>query len=427
MDLLMKREDFTTSYPPFNVLNIKDTSALWEKKRVNVYVHLPFCPTRCDFCYYRVEEPKGRDEISDYVELLLKEIEIMSQRPEFNTYTMESMYFGGGTPTMLSADQIVTITEAIKKVFPVTDDFEFCVEVRPGGEATTPKLESMKKLGVHRVSMGVQSLDEKVLELNGRNHSKPLFYSTYERVRKAGFDWVSCDIMSGMVGATDENWINTINEMVQLKPENIALYKMEVYYNTKLFRKVRKDPDLLISNAKEVQHFEYARETFGRNGYSMWDCFSFTNNDRYIHRHRLNVQSGGEMIGIGLSSHSYVNGYIYQNASQLNEYRDFVNNNKLPINRAYKMSQQDEIIRFITMGLKNLSFSASDFLNRFGFEVQDLYGKQMSYLMEKGIVIKNGDNFIVTSSYYGYADDIGRYFYPENKKESMLAHISRGG
>lgn len=427
MDLLMKREDFTTSYPPFNVLNIRDASSLWGRKRVNVYVHLPFCPTRCDFCYYRVEEPKGKDEITDYVELLLKEIAIMSRRPEFNVYTMESLYFGGGTPTMLSADQIVKITEAIKEVFPVTDDFEFCIEVRPGGEATKSKLEAMKHLGVNRVSMGVQSLDEKVLELNGRNHSKPLFYKTYDRVRTAGFDWVNCDLMSGMVGATDENWRDTVNEMLQLRPENIAVYKMEVYYNTRLFRKIKKNPDLLISNNTEAEHFEWARKTFEDNGYAMWDCFSFTNDERFIHRHRRNVQSGGEMIGIGLSSHSYVNGNIYQNTSQMDEYRNFVTNQKLPINRAYRMNQQDEIIRFITMGLKNLSFSGKDFFDRFGFEVQDIYFEQMKYLMDKGIIAKRADDYIVTHSYFGYADDIGRYFYPENKKESMLAHMSRGG
>ena len=313
MEIALRREDFTTSYPPYSVLNTKQTELLWQKKPINVYVHFPFCPKRCDFCYYKVEVPKGKDEIQAYVDVLLKEIELLSCMPELHSCSMQTLYFGGGTPTLLSSDQLVAVTEAIFKLFPKMEDFEFCVEVRPGGEVTKEKLKTLKSLGVDRISMGVQSLDDDILLKNGRNHLSNQFYKTFEETRNAGFDWINCDIMSGMLGITDESWQNTVKTLADWRPENVAIYKMEVYYNTKLFKKVRHEPELLIDDAMEASHFEWARAYLESEGYMMWDCFSFTTNEKYIHRHRRNVQSGGEILGIGLSSHSYFNGFMYQN------------------------------------------------------------------------------------------------------------------
>ncbi|KAF6628174.1 coproporphyrinogen-III oxidase family protein [Paenibacillus polymyxa] len=425
MELLMNREDFTTSYPPFNVLNTRDKSSLWTKKPINVYVHIPFCSKRCDFCYYRVEAPKGRDEIQYYVELLLEEIKLMSQLPEFNLYQMNSLYFGGGTPSMLSEEQIVSITEAIVALFPKSKDFEFCMEVSPSGGATKAKLETMKSIGVGRISMGLQSLNEQILELNGRNHSKKQFYQAFERIREAGFDWINCDIMSGMLGTTEENWQGTIQELLGLHPENIAIYKMEVYYNTKLFRKVKEEPALLISNRVEARHFDEARAVFEDHGYRMSDCFSFISDDKYLHRHRRNLQNSEEMIGIGLSSFSYVNGYVYQNTSKMDEYENMIRNHELPMNRAYKLTQQDEMVRFIAMGLKNLHFSRQHFIDRFGVDASDLFANKIEHLIDKEVLYMNDNTLGITSRYYGYADDIGRFFYPKQHQKSMLAHITR--
>jgi oxygen-independent coproporphyrinogen-3 oxidase len=264
-----------------------------------------------------------------------------------------------------------------------------------------------------------------VLRENGRNHLSKQFYTTFANVRETGFDWINCDIMSGMLGITDESWKHTVVSLVDLKPENVAIYKMEVYFNTKLFKKIRHNPKLLIEDEAEASHFEWARNYLESNGYFMWDCFSFATKPEYIHRHRRNIQSGGEMLGIGLSSHSYFNGFMFQNTSDMSEYAAMIESGRLPVTRAYKLTAQDEMVRYITFGLKNLSFDRQDFVERFGADVSVLFPEQITTLLDKNMIVMDDNKVALTPKYYGYADDIARIFYPQKQREAMLAHISR--
>lgn len=427
MELTLKRETFVTAYPPYSVLSAKNVSTIWGRRPVNIYLHLPFCPKRCNFCYYRVEESKGGDEIAAYVDVLLQEIALLAERPEVQYCSMQTLYFGGGTPTMLTSEQFIKIVQALESIFPKTSDFEFNVEVRPGREATQEKLNTLKQLGVNRISMGVQSLDDRVLKENGRNHLSKIFYDTYDRVRMAGFDWVNCDLMSGMLHETEESWKNSVEALYGFGPENISIYKMEVFYNTKLFKKLRENPEILVSDDVEAAHFRWARRFLESKGYFMSNNSSFVISPHYIDRHRENIQYGGEMIGIGLSSHSSFNGSMYQNTSDMKEYVDMVTNGRLPISRSYKLLKRDEIIRYVVMSFKNLKIKRQDFINKFGVELTDVYGEQISDLTRKGLLRLDEDHLYLESEYYDFADDVARFFYPTHLQEDMLAHISRKG
>ncbi|WP_145331593.1 coproporphyrinogen-III oxidase family protein [Paenibacillus xylanexedens] len=427
MELTLKRETFVTTYPPYSVLSAKNVSTIWERRPINVYVHLPFCPKRCNFCYYRIEESKGGDEVTAYVNVLLQEIALLRDKPEIQSCSMQTLYFGGGTPTMLSSEHFIQIMEALEQVFPKTPDFEFNVEVRPGGEATQEKLDTLKRLGVHRVSIGVQSLDDVVLKENGRNHLSNMFYGTYERVRQAGFDWVNCDIMSGMLHESEESWKSTVRLLSEIRPENISIYKMEVFFNTKLFRKLRQNPDMLVSDDAEAANFRWARKFLEAEGYFMWNNSSFVTSPKYIHKHRQNVQYGAEMLGIGLSSHSYFLDSMFQNTADMNEYVEKISKGELPISRSYKLSKQDQITRYIVMSLKNLTLSREHFIENFGLDITSVLPAKIEELTSQGLIHLDEKQLYIDPEYYDFADDVARFFYPEHLQEDMLAHISRKG
>lgn len=427
MELTLNRETFITSYPHYNVLNKKHTELLWHKRPIHLYIHLPFCPKRCDYCYYRVEAGKKKSEIDAYVNALLQEIERLGKQPELQCCTVKTLYFGGGTPTMLSSEHFVLIAEALKRSFTFVSDYEFCVEVRPGREATEEKLQTLKKLGVNRISMGSQSLDEEVLKMNGRNHILKLFYETYDRLRSVGFDWINVDILSGLLHELEETWKNTIQTLAGLRPENISIYKLEVFYNTTLFQLLKKRPELMISDDVEARRFKWARNWLENEGYYMFNSTMFTTDDQYIHEQRRAVHYGEEMLGIGLSSHSYFNGFLFQNTSDMKEYHEWIEEGKNPILRAYKLSAREEIIRSIVFGLKNLSLSRNAFYQRFGFDIKALFADKINDLEAKGILEVTDNHINIAFDYYEFADDVSRFFYPDEQKEDMLAHLSRKG
>lgn len=326
---------------------------------------------------------------------------------------------------MLSAEQFVQIVEALERVFPKTQDFQFNVEVRPGAEATQEKLNTLKQLGVHRISLGVQSMNDTILTANGRNHKTETFYKTYDRIRNAGFDWVNCDLMSGMLHETDDTWKYSLELLKECNPENITIYKMEVFFNTKLFSAVRRNPEILISHETEAKHFRGARNFLESNGYFMCNNATFATDHKYIDRHRQNVQYGGDMVGIGLSSHSYFQGNMYQNTSDMKEYQEVVAGGKLPISRSYKLSQKDQITRHVVMSLKNLKVSRSQFVDNFGLDLTQVFPDEVRRLTSEGFAHLDNEHLSIDPEYYDFADDVARLFYPMELHNDMLAHISR--
>lgn len=423
-EIKLTRKDFINQFPPLNLLNKLDTERLWNREDLHLYVHIPYCIKKCDFCYYVSYEHRGMSIPTEYLEAIKKEIYLYSKMLEFRNRKLASIYWGGGTPSLMSEEQIKDLMDTIYRYFPVKDDIEFCCEVRPGPETTHDKIMLMKQYNLKRVSVGCQSLDDRILKLNGRNHNSRTFYKTYDMLRVCQVNSINVDLMSGMLGETEESFMQTIENMAQLRPENLTIYKMEIYLNNKMFRK-KLDDMILMSDQMEIEHVRKAYRKLLDLDYYLADNYSFCLSPEFEQVHRYRTWRGEDMLGIGTSSHSCCGYFIYQNENQLSEYYKRLEKDEIPVRRAYNFTIYEDMARMLIFGIKSMEYPLSAFKDRFGLEAEMIFGEQLQELQEQGFITM--ENGILKTTLEGalFADDIVRVFYPERYKNLILAHRQR--
>jgi len=421
----LKREGFINQYPPLNVLNKEEVEQMFQKDEIHLYVHIPFCKAKCDFCYY-LSFPIGNQSVpEEYMKALQTELELYSAMPEIQTKQIRTIYFGGGTPALLSEEQISALVQVIRQKFTVMENIEFCVEVGPELDTSKEKLQLLKNLGVNRISIGCQSTDDKILNKNGRYRSSANFYSSYERIKNTGFACINVDIMSGLIGQSSESFLKTIDDIIALQPQNISIYKLEVYLNNELYKKLRSGKIELSSDDLEIKQVKAGYERLLSQGYTLANHFSFYSNAAYDHVHRRELWNGADMLGIGLSSHSSVNGFLYQNESAMEVYYERLKNGKLPVKRGHKMTIQEKIAQKMILGLKNLNVNRHMFIEQFGLDPLEIYKDQLNILQGQGLAIIGDDYIRLTFDGSMYADDIVKEFYLPQHKSMSLAHALR--
>lgn len=425
MALELRREDFIAQYPPLSSLNKAEIKGIWEKEEIHLYVHIPYCAKKCGFCYYKSFTAGSNGVPDEYIEALKKEIDIYSSMPEVQSKSIRSLYLGGGTPTLLTEKQLESLITYIKSKFNFKEDYEFCSEARPGLETSLSKLELLKDLGMKRLSLGCQSVDDSVLVANGRNHTSAEFYKVMELARKAGIYSINVDIMTGMVDQSMNSWLETVKKICELKPENVAVYKLEVYLNNALYMKFRKGNIKLISDSQEAEYARAGYKELLSNGYIFSDNFSFMTDSKYDHVHRRDVWNGADMLGIGLSAHSCFGDHVYQNVNKLEDYMKLVEERQLPIHRAHKISKKEEMIQRAIFGLKNLHFNRKPYEEEFGVDIVDVFPKQIKSLTEAGFLTVHPEHIEMSFEGAIFADDLAREFYLPEHKKLMLAHVRR--
>ena len=425
MDFKLTREDFINQYPPSNFLNKGDVEHLWSREHFNLYVHIPYCQEKCEFCYYKSQR-LGDDPVPDeYVDALIKEIEMISVLPQVQRKEACSVYFGGGTPTKMTVSQFKKVLDKIKECFYLAEDYELCVEARPGKETSEEKLMLLKEYGIKRLSFGVQSLNDEILKINGRNHDVDAFYQTFERARKCKIPSINTDIMSGMVNETMDGWLSTLEKIIELYPENVAVYKLELYLNNVLYRRLRNKEIKLITDEEEAEQVRVGFRKLMDAGYIPVTNFSFASDMKYNHVHRKELWEGKDMLGIGASSHSCYDNFLFQNELNTQKYIERINRGESPIARAYFYDQRQKMIQRMVFGIKGMVFERKRFEREFGVDPMVVFGKELKELEQKKF-IKIYDDMIKTT-YEGmlYADDIVRIFYLPNQKTAYLSHVNR--
>ncbi|MGD2084784.1 MAG: coproporphyrinogen-III oxidase family protein [Candidatus Aminicenantes bacterium] len=429
MKFKFNREHFINQYPPFNLANAREAKEMHQKEDLLIYVHIPFCPKKCGYCYYKSVDHHTTGLIDQYLDSLKKEILLFSQQPEFEKKQMKSLYLGGGTPTILSDSQYEDLVTFIFDTLNFKDDFEFCSEARPHEKSLTPaKLKLMKSLGVNRLSMGMQSLSDKILKMNQRDARLEFYYKVYQMARELEFENINIDMMSGMYGETWENWNQIIERLIRWAPPSIAIYKMELFYNVRLYRdiKERNRTVTLMSDEEEIKHIRRAHERLQKEGnYQVINCLHLVKDSKYQDIHYTSLWKGVDMKGFGLSSHSCYENFLHQNTSNFKEYHQMISEGQLPIKRAHRLSVRERISEAMVYGLKNLYINRRDFVNRFGFDMTEFYGELIDNLVEEGIVSLDDESLRIRPDYYIFADDICRLFFLPEYETMMLAHVPR--
>jgi oxygen-independent coproporphyrinogen III oxidase len=424
-DISLKREDFISQYPPLNFLDKDEVKEIWKKDELHLYFHVPYCIHKCDFCYYKSYTSAHAQIPDEYIESLKTEVLLYSTMPEMQTKIVRSIYFGGGTPSLLSEKQIESILTCIRSSFKLAEECELCFEARPGPWTSDEKLKLLKSHGLTRLSIGCQSLDNEVLKINGRHQTDTVFYKTYERVRNAGIFSVNIDIMSGMVNQSLDSWLDTVKKVADLKPENLTIYKMEVYLNSKLYKSLRKGEIVLISDKEEINYAKRAYELLLNYGYQFADSFSFTLAPEYLHVQRYHTWKGADLLGIGVSSHSCCNGFVFQNELELTNYLNGIGQKKLAIQRAHKISAKEKMIQRVVFGIRKLKLCRSEFVDEFGIDIMEVFKDELNYLSESGFIAIDPKYIKTTFEGAIFSDDIVRIFYLPNHREMMIAHAHR--
>ena len=317
---------FVATYPPFSVWKKQDVErdampALHAPPvagvPLGVYLHIPFCRKRCHFCYFRVYTDKNAQEVNDYLDVLAREWELYTRLPAIAGRPVNFVYFGGGTPSFLSTRQLEGLVTRLSAATPWRDAEEITFECEPG-TLTEAKLAAIRRMGVTRLSLGVENFSDEILELNGRAHRSPEIFTAYEQARALGFPQINIDLIAGMLGETEENWLSGVEKTVALQPDSVTIYQMELPYNTTisgdLLKKTGQFKEPVADWPTKRRWAQQAFEALEAAGYHVGSAYTATrnpSNSRFVYRDRL--WQGADMAGLGVASFGHVNGVHMQN------------------------------------------------------------------------------------------------------------------
>lgn len=370
---------FVSNYPPFSQWKPENVSqaiaALNQPPRIaeplGLYLHIPFCRKRCKFCYFKVYTDKNAGEIELYLDALIKEMELFSRTPAFQGRQLRFAYFGGGTPSYISEKQLHYLVDGLNRHISWSNAEEVTFECEPG-TLRRSKLETLKEIGVTRLSLGVEHFDDQILAINGRAHLSAEVYEVYDLARQVDFPQINIDLIAGMVGETESKWRDTVRRALELQPDSVTIYQMELPYNTVISQEMIKDgvASPIADWPTKQRWLDYAFEEFQARGYRIASAYTLattTKPCRFIYTDAL--WHGGDMIGLGVSSFSHFGGVHFQNAHSFEEYVALLDKDQLPILRALTLTPKQKVIREMILQLKTGAIDLAYFQNKFGVDV----------------------------------------------------------
>ena len=398
---------FVSNYPPFHFWDPGTARHLPElldvpsaiETPLGLYFHIPFCRKRCHFCYFRVYTDKNAGEIQRYLDAGIRELERYARAPFVNGRLPQFVYFGGGTPSYLSVPQLRSLTDRMKALLPWTAAQEVTFEAEPG-TLNEAKLHAIRELGVTRLSLGVENFDSHILEINGRAHKADEIQRAYKAARAAGFPQINVDLISGMVEETDENWRENIRKLVDMAPDCVTIYQMEVPYNTGIYKQMKVDGKLVAPVADWATKrgwVDYAFTQLERAGYTVTSGYTAVRDSsktKFVYRDSL--WKGADLIGAGVASFSHIGGVHFQNVAEIGQYIDTVEAGELPASRALATTPEERMIRELILQMKLGRVDSSYFEQKFAEDVRVRFGTQWSDLASRGLGEWDSGGFVLT-------------------------------
>ncbi len=418
---------FVSNYPPFSQWQpqfIPDAlAALDQTPRpedpLGLYLHIPFCRKRCKFCYFKVYTDKNAADIERYLQAMIKENELYSRTHAFQGRKLRFAYFGGGTPSYISERQLHQLVEGLNHHISWQNANEVTFECEPG-TLNKSKLEMLKQIGVTRLSLGVEHFNDDILEANGRAHLSAEIYRAYEWAREVDFPVINIDLIAGMMGDSDAIWRDTVQRTLELEPDVVTIYQMELPYNTVISREMlEKGLDSPIADWPTKRRWvDYAFEQFEARDYQIVSAYAVATkkkDSRIIFTDAL--WHGGDMIGIGVSSFSHFGGVHFQNAHSFGEYIRLIDQEQLPICRALKMTPNQQLIREMVLQLKTCRISVDYFQRKFGVDIWQNFQPVYERLQADGMLERQGGIIELTRRGILHLD----HFLPDFFEEELQA------
>lgn len=393
---------FVANYPPFSFWGEQDipcidsllNSPTPKDIPLGLYLHIPFCRKRCHFCYFRVYTDKNSSEIQQYLDAAIQELETYAEKPYIQGRKPKFIYFGGGTPSYLSAKQLASLTERMQDIIPWDEAEEVTFECEPG-TLNENKLRAIRDMGITRLSLGIENFDDHILEINGRAHRTPEILRAYEYARSINFPQINIDLISGMLEETPENWEQCVAKTIELAPDCVTIYQMEIPYNTTIYKRMQGEGTLAAPVADWATKRAWVDYAFGEleaAGYTITSAYTAVKDPvttKFVYRDRL--WTGADLLSIGVASFGHLGGIHYQNLSHIGQYAETVEAANLPINRALVTTDEERFLREFILQMKIGHVRPSYFQDKFKVNLSECFVEQLEDLKKSGLISETDD------------------------------------
>jgi len=367
---------------------------------LGLYLHIPYCLHKCGYCDFN-SHPENREESAHYVDALLKELRSYAQKK----HTVNSVFMGGGTPTILLPSQLKQILNTIQQDFNLTPNCEITIEANPA----TIKLQSLQEIrsaGYNRISIGVQSFDQKELKLLERVHSEKEIHSTIERARLANFKNLSMDLMFALPDQTVEKWQSNLKQSIAKKPDHLSTYNLTIEPAT-VFFKLHKRGNLILPHEDiQLEMYETTIRMLKDAGYQHYEISNFAKPGMES-QHNINYWNNGDYIGVGAGASSYLNGERFKNTNLPSNYIREIKAKQNAIETRERLEPIQAMGETLMLGLRLLKgVSVDAFERRFKVSFQKVYGKILDPLLNQELITFNQNRIALSRKGLFLADSV---------------------
>ena len=386
---------FISNYPPFSQWTSEGLEAVRAAFAapprgvpLGLYLHIPFCRKRCKFCYFRVYTDKNAQDVERYLAALAREIELVSHLEVMGGRPFRFVYFGGGTPSYISARQLESLVARIEQHARWDQAEEVTFECEPG-TLSLPKLQTLRQLGITRLSLGIEHFDDEVLELNGRAHHSAEIVRAWDWIRQVDFPNTNVDLIAGMVGETWDKWRDTVRRTIALEPDSITIYQMELPFNTLISHDIlahESESPVADWDTKRAW-LSFAADELAAAGYSVSSAYTWIRDPDRVHFHyRDHLWHGCDLLATGVASFGHVSGVHYQNLAQWSDYLESLEAGRLPLGRGMAPTAHQRLIRELILQLKTGRLDLDYFRQKYGTDVLEHWSDVWREYEQQGYV-----------------------------------------
>ena len=360
---------------------------------LGLYIHIPFCVEKCFYCDFNSYKIQNKNEKKEYIKNLKKEINLYKE--EFKDKYFDTIFLGGGTPSILEGEELEEIFNEIYKNFSILKDAEITIECNPG-TLTKKKLQTMKKCGVNRLSIGLQTTQNKNLKYIGRIHTYEIFEKNYKEALEVGFENINIDLMYSLPNQSFDEYKESLDKVIKLSPTHISSYSLILEENTKLHKMYENKEFELNSDELDIKIYDYTIDKLKENGYNHYEISNYSKNN-YECKHNIIYWKCENYLGLGAGASGYINNIRYKNVDSINDYNRLLKNNQKPIEEINKLTSKDKIEEAIIMNLRMTEgIDILEFNKKYDINFKEKYNNILEKLKYENLIIEKNNRVFFT-------------------------------
>jgi oxygen-independent coproporphyrinogen-3 oxidase len=411
----LSRKGVIINYPMFRFWHKDAVEEGLRPQPLNLYIHMPYCIQRCAYCYFKTTTLKENRlaDIDLYVRSVCAELALGSRAFGLKNRPVETIYFGGGTPTLMSEDSIDRLFAAINENFTLADP-QITFEGEPV-TLTERKAAMLARHKVNRISLGIQSFKEEIVFQTGRRDTEEQAFRAIELAKSTGAE-VNVDLISGLAGETLDTWAYSVRRAIEADVHNITIYKLELYANTPYYSADKHNEIALPDEEQELEFIEYAIAELKRHDYHAVNTFTFTKGGAHDQLNTRKRWLGNDSYACGVSAYGSLGSWQYQNTNDIQAYTDAIARDELPAFRAYNCTSFDLMVRDVVMGIKLVALDHLRFRDKHGLDLLHACAGELSRLAGEGFVTVDERQIRLTDRGIIYGDYVSRVLESALKK-----------